>query len=177
MAVDNDLRKGRASQIQPTSGTSKPFARASTLIKILRWLSGLRYSSNRASRSFAVVSDVNTAAMCPCVINCRHNSSQWLMVAPNTMVLRLLPNLIQSLTTSPTIFSSRSSAALSVHSPPLVSAPVISGFWHENIRMGTNTPSTVRSCIVVALTRLVKILPSPVVNGVADRPITVAPVV
>ena len=176
MAVDRDFRSGRASQIHPTSGTSKPLASASTLISTFRWLLGLRYSSSRASRSLAVVSQVNTAAITPDSMNLRQSSSQCLIVAPKTMVLRLSPNLCQSRTTFPTIFSSRSSAALSVHSPPAVSAPSISGLEHEKILIGTSTPDSVRSCIVVAFTRFVKIFPKPIVNGVADNPITVAPV-
>ena len=174
MAVDRLLRRGLQSTTQDTSATSNPLARASTLISTRIRESGLRYSVSSTSRSSGVVSLVNTAAMIPVSLNFRHRSSQCLIVAPNTMVLRWLANFTHSATTLPTIAMPRSAAAASVHSPPEVAAPLMSVWVQENTRMGTSTPDSVRSCIVVALTRLLNNRPSPTENGVADRPMTAA---
>ena len=65
MKVDRLLRSGRQSITQPTSGTSKPFARASTEIRILTALSGLLNSLCSRLRSASGVLEVKTAAMTP----------------------------------------------------------------------------------------------------------------
>src|SRR5574337_269328 len=176
IAVDSDLRKGRQSQTHSTSLTSNPLARASTEISTRMALSGFLYSLSSAMRSPSGVLDVKTAARMPASLNCRQISSQWAIVAPKTMVLRELARLHHSVTTSPMISMPRSSAALSVHSPPDVAAPRMSGCVHEKTRIGTSTPDSVSSCMVAALTRLVKIFPRPVENGVADSPTTWASV-
>ena len=50
----------------------------------------------------------------------------------------------------------------------------MSGLAQLNTRIGTNTPDSVRSCMLTALTKLVKIIPRPELKGVADSPMTAA---
>ena len=168
------LRSGRTSHTQPTSTQSNPFASALTLSNTRSAESGFRYSPSSAARSTSLVSDVKHAAITPAALNCLAISSQCAIVAPKTIVLRSLANFFHSLTTSPMISMPRSDAALSVHSPPAVAAPRISTLVQEKTRIGTSTPDSVSACMLDAQTRLLKILPRPSENGVADSPITCA---
>ena len=59
-------------------------------------------------------------------------------------------------------------------SEPSVSAPAMLTLVQEKTRIGTSTPDSVSACIDVAFTRLVKSLPIPAANGVADKPTTAA---
>ena len=115
--------------------------------------------------------------MYPASLNLDARSAPCATDAANTIVLRGRPYiswvfLIHSFTTSPVILMPRSVVSASDHSPAIFLAPVMSISLARKTRKGTSIFESTRCLVVTVLTTCEKILPKPLVNGVADRPIT-----